>query len=197
MKKNIAFDIGEVLYRVDLQPIYDASRNLFGLNQEETERILNQAQQDLGMADVVGLFARTMHLSSLQKLTLHTAWMDCIEEVPDILDLLEKLHKNYNIALLSNIGEAHGTYMYQHAPQAIRKCIKHFSFQVGARKPTKLFFQSFLLEYPGFDGCLFVDDLDENVAAARKAGLNAQQFCLDKDHAGSAARLEKIVLDNT
>ena len=41
MKKNIAFDIGQVLYKVDLQPIYDVSKSLFGFDKRETERILN------------------------------------------------------------------------------------------------------------------------------------------------------------
>lgn len=198
-KKYVAFDIGEVLYRVDLQPIYDVSNKLFGFNKEETERVLNQTQQDLGIENVVTLYQRRIPISASQKFIIENAWMNCITEVPEIIDLLTRLHQEYNIALLSNIGEYHSQYMHLQAPEPIRKCITHFSCEVGARKPTKLFFQSFLVEHPEFKGCLFVDDLWRNNDSAKAAGFNAQLFNLGhgKDHKESVARLEKIVLDNT
>ena len=82
-------------------------------------------------------------------------------------------------------------------PPVFNKCIQHFSCEVGARKPSKLFFQSFLMEEPHFHRSIFIDDIDENVEMAKKCGFRAVRFNINdfSDDALAAEKFRQIVMD--
>lgn len=90
-------------------------------------------------------------------------------------ELIEKYR--YEVSLLSNIGFDHADFLRQKCP-VFKKCNQHFSCDVGARKPTKLFYQSFLLEYGWDKDVLFFDDRPENVKAA-ESYLAGVQFDIE------------------
>lgn len=58
--------------------------------------------------------------------------------------------------------------------------VEHISYQVGARKPSKIYFQSFLLDHPGWAGAVYVDDRDDNLAVGKKYSFKSFKFELDK-----------------
>jgi hypothetical protein len=57
---------------------------------------------------------------------------------------------------------------------------KHYSYQCGASKPSKLFFQSFLLQNDDFAGCLYLDDRVENIKASCECRFNGRVFDIEK-----------------
>jgi putative hydrolase of the HAD superfamily len=109
-------------------------------------------------------------------------WNKVITADRTVVEFLEKLlDENVKIALLSNIGIEHaalignilGGFLYQYS-------IKFFSCEVGARKPSFLYYKTFLDMNPEFKGCLYLDDRIENVRGGEKLGFKSIHFELDK-----------------
>ena len=201
---KIAFDIGNVLVNVDL--------NLMAELLCETECVKSRAEAflfwdsinsavDIGITDIEQELMKEFKLKSGDEIRDYMRiWSKVITPVKEMTELLEELvSKNFHIALLSNIGFDHANLVRKTFPSVFNKCIHHFSCEVGARKPSKLFFQSFLWDHPEFKGCLFFDDRSENIAAGLSAGFDSIYFALNqKNNNKSAAReLLKIVLDDS
>jgi FMN phosphatase YigB (HAD superfamily) len=107
---------------------------------------------------------------------------------------LELQNDGYEIALVSNIGHEHKARIED--SRTFEKCIKFFSCDVGARKPTMLYYKTFLDMHPEFLGALYVDDLAENLAMGEKFGLKPIEFALDRldKHAWSPMKAGYIQL---
>ena len=87
------------------------------------------------------------------------------------------------VALLSNIGVEHAQMMERKLELGgfFPGAIKHFSCTVGARKPSMVYYQSFLLQNPQFKGCLYVDDMVDNLAASKAFGFRTFHMSLQDD----------------
>jgi len=94
-------------------------------------------------------------------------------------DLIPRLKRNgYRLVLASNTNAAH----YDRYRQQFQEVLRHFdaiavSHQAGARKPHAKFFE-YAHRLTGSDKaeCVFVDDLVDNVAAARDFGWRAIHY---------------------
>ena len=53
----------------------------------------------------------------------------------------------------------------------LSESVKHYSCEVGARKPSKLYYHSFLQMHPEFKGAIYVDDNKENLEASKEFGF--------------------------
>lgn len=95
--------------------------------------------------------------------------------VPGMLSVVENLNrKGASLYVLSNTNEVHWAYMKENFP-----IFKHFkkiykSFELKLRKPDKKIFEYVINDL----GCeprelLFIDDVEENVNAARSLGILA------------------------
>ena len=118
-----------------------------------------------------------------------------------------KSRHNLKIALLSNVGLEHAERMAKVLSYEgfFQDAIKHFSCQVGARKPTHLYYQSFLQLHPKWERCVYVDDLQANLDASKQFGFKPFRFDLEEISRGDdpaeefhnqMKRLEKFILDN-
>jgi hypothetical protein len=104
------------------------------------------------------------------------------------------------VALLSNIGVEHAVMMENTLKHGgfFPDAIKHFSCDVGARKPSMIYYQSFLWQYPEFKGCLYVDDLQENLDSGAKFGFRPFHLDLSKPGVDDKIReIEKIVIETS
>ena len=180
--QHIALDIGEVIFHVNLMPFYD-ELNKHGINYEYSARFLEFYEQPLN----VGLYTleqcMDFHFGTFKmdaaRHSILKAWDKCLTPNTGMFNFIENLKDNgVKIALLSNIGYEHATYLRTHYSELLNGCIQHFSFEVGAAKPHMLYFQSFLLNNEDFAGSLFLDDRKENVIAAAKQKFDALQFCI-------------------
>ena len=106
---------------------------------------------------------------------------------------------NTQVALLSNVGLEHAIVMekildhhHLHSNKFFSKCVKHLSCQVGARKPTKLYYQSFLQQHPEFEGAAYLDDLQENLDMGKEFGFRPYFFSLEKEQRLTLAKLKDI-----
>jgi len=191
-KKCVAFDIGNVLCEVDLNKfigpynseVHHSWRENFGAIEFLNDAL--QHQQDIGITTVgkklteLCLFG-CPDFQERKIMRLEEAWNDTII----IHDMMIKfkndlLRRGVQVALLSNMGFEHKEHIKENHPELFEGCILHLSCDVGARKPSKLYFQSFLLEHPEFRGALYIDDRLDNLAMAEQMKFRPYHFELEK-----------------
>jgi len=180
---RIAFDIGNVLVNVDFEGFF-TEFNRMGTRDDPFEFLCDlQHQQDIGITTLsIALRAKfgSSVPKSMERALVH-AWNKSIKPNKEMLDFVDDLkRRDVKVAILSNMGTEHADFIRKTYPRMFEGCKLHLSGEVGARKPSKLYFQSFLMQHPNFQGCLFLDDRRENLAAAEEFGIDGQHFELDK-----------------
>lgn len=186
--KRICLDIGNVLCAVDFSHFLQHLSRTLNITLDEAQYFLNRTQKlhDMGLTSVSDELRDHFKIKSpviideLLKLWMGIVWRDNMA----LENMLEK-HK-VQVALLSNIGFEHAEMIKEwqalgRVDPFFPESIKHFSCYVGARKPSSLFYQSFLLDHPEFKGCLYIDDLQENLDTGSKFGFEPFRLSLEED----------------
>lgn len=197
--KYIALDIGNVICHANMNKFIGEISETFNISIDEATRFLRSFQQmhDLGLTNMESQLRVWFDCKSeitSKKLINH--WCDSIFPSIEMVEMLTGLlNSGVNIALLSNIGIEHAELLQHKIPTIYNGSIKHFSCFVGARKPSMLYYQSFLLQHPEFKGCLYVDDLMENLEASKQFGFQPYHFTLEQPGvAYQVHEIEKIIL---
>lgn len=109
----------------------------------------------------------------------HTVWSDFFDgPIAGIEDLLERIRAKCRVAFLSNSNEVHAELIPRKYSSLFRKDDRFiFSHRFKVAKPDPEIFRR-TLEILGAlpQHVIFVDDMNENVAAARAVGMRAIQF---------------------
>lgn len=110
---------------------------------------------------------------------LKAIWTDFFDgPVDGIQELLEEVRAKYRVAFLSNSNEVHAEVIPLQFPQLFRKDDRFiFSHIAKCAKPDHLIYNR-ALELLGAlaSQVIYVDDLPENVVAAREVGMKAFHF---------------------
>ena len=109
----------------------------------------------------------------------HTIWSDFFDgTMPGIEDVLERVRARYRVAFLSNSNEVHAEVIPRRFAGLFQKEDRFiFSHRFRTAKPDpEMFYRA--LEVVGAEApqVAFVDDLNENVQAARNLGMHAFQY---------------------
>jgi FMN phosphatase YigB (HAD superfamily) len=199
--KYLALDIGNVLCTVDFYKFKKLLSSSMNLSFDEVDYFLHRAQKlhDLGLTNIEYELRDYLKIKSDSLITdLLCEWDVCVKPHNDTIKRIVEWQKDYDlkVALLSNIGLEHANQM----PLILSygffydKAVKHFSCEVGARKPSLIYYQSFLHQFPEFYGCVYVDDLAENLEASKKFGFKTFQFSLEnKNITQELDKLEELV----
>lgn len=169
---RVALDIGNVLCHVDVIGEFFDYLVETGVvaGREQADEFISGIQygQDLGLYNVrQGFYRFNPHLSKKTLQDIHDKWLDIVMPSKEMMEVLEEsLAVGHQIALLSNIGKDHAAVIRQKC-KPFERCLQHFSCEVGARKPSKLFYQSFLLQHNWPRNIMFFDDRQENIDAAK------------------------------
>ena len=114
----------------------------------------------------------------LKKSDFLNAWKLLLGEEKNTVNILEALNKQYSIWLLSNTNP-------KHIQDEIEKrysfpCLVNgavYSFDVGVRKPEKEIYEIAMQRANANpQECLFIDDLLENIQAAKQIGIEGIHF---------------------
>ena len=112
-------------------------------------------------------------------LDLHAIWSDFFDgPIPGAETLLEQIREKYRVAFLSNSNEVHAELIPRKFSALFRKDDRFvFSHRFRVAKPDPEIFRR-ALEVIGAlpQHVVFIDDLLENVLAARTIGIRAFQF---------------------
>ncbi len=101
------------------------------------------------------------------------------------------------VYLLSNLAQHHADALEGNWPGFFDEVDgRFFSYEMGARKPELIIYRQ-ALERLGIDGgqCFFIDDMAENVEAARAVGIQAHQFIPENHASIRKAAIEFFGLD--
>jgi len=185
--KYAAFDVGNVLFNVNFPDFVNKLSKTLNISVEEATYFMNRSQKlhDLGLTVMKDELIDHLHIkSSVLRDDLIREWNNCITPADWLLNKLDTICNTHNIqvALLSNVGLEHAVRMREmlSSYSFFKEGITHFSCEVGARKPTILYYQSFLQLHPEFQGCPYFDDLRENLEVGVKFGFKPFRFSLEE-----------------
>ncbi|HEY2275349.1 MAG TPA: HAD-IA family hydrolase [Steroidobacteraceae bacterium] len=173
--RNVVFDIGWVFVRLKYRPLLELLRSR-GVEADDLHPVLARAaleDHESGRLPGRGLLERLAALTpapvSVEELYAH--WIDMFELEPQMVELAHRLSETHRVYLLSNIGDLH----WAHLSREYRfHRIGHGalpSYLAGVMKPHAGIYaeaeRRFALEPAA---TVFVDDRDDNIAAARGRG---------------------------
>lgn len=180
--KGIIFDLGRVLVNVDINRGY--FRYLRASS--KTDQSLSQMMRDDLMAayNTGRLTPEQFYVRLCQRFNIvdeferfKVLWCSVFSEMPGMFELVSALKRNFRLGMLSDTDPLHWAHICQHFP-IVRFFEKPtLSFQTGVLKPDPKAFLAAAksLDLPPTD-CLYIDDLADNVAGAKKVGMDAVQF---------------------
>jgi epoxide hydrolase-like predicted phosphatase len=135
-----------------------------------------------GMADLCGLRASEEEFVS--------AFVGIFDPIASTVSLIRALSRSYRLGLLSNTNEWH----FERHIRAVEIFplfdAVTLSYQVKAMKPSERIYKDLLrkIDLPP-EECVFVDDLEENVAGARRVKIHAIRYRGHEDLVSSLAAL--------
>ena len=182
-KKYFIFDIGNVLVDFDFQVLLKQIAADSGTPVEQpTERDLemHHAVEEGVISDqeFVDFLNKSKGLSWTVD-TLIGVWQEMFTVNQTGYGMFrEAIARGLPVYTLSNIAEHHIEAIERNWPGFFDGATGLFlSYQVGARKPNAEIYRC-MLDDLGVKGeqCLFLDDLERNIEAARAAGIQAHQF---------------------
>lgn len=181
--KVFLFDIGRVLVDFDYQMFLDAVSEATGrpcksLNGRDLEMHDAVETGEISDAEWVAYLNESIGVSwTLEDLIRLWTRIFTYHEVGRAL-FDEAKQWNVPIYLLSNIAKHHVDAIERNWPGIFDGVAgRFFSYQIGVRKPHPRIYRHVLDEL-GVEGsqCFFIDDLPENIEAARASGIAAHQF---------------------
>jgi FMN phosphatase YigB (HAD superfamily) len=181
--KYVAIDIGNVICDMHFDNFLLTLSKYLKVDKQDAFDILSKMQraQDLGLTTVEEELAYTHRLNHKKISIMVDKWNETMTTNKTVADnILDLMSKDVKVALLSNMGREHAAVIRSIlSPQLYDNCISFLSCDVGARKPTFLYYKTFLEMYPEFNGCVYIDDRKENIDASIPFGFEACLFGLD------------------
>jgi putative hydrolase of the HAD superfamily len=180
--KLFAFDMGHVIIDFEWPTVCDGFCRRANFSGESFAPVLKHLGS-LGYE--TGKINTSIFLAELNKALgtdideseFTTLWNATFRENLEMTKVLAKLKDAYKLYLLSNTNENHYNWIQEQYDVA-----RHFeelilSYEVGHAKPDLPIYHE-VMTRSGLapETCLFIDDLEENVRAAREAGMQAVVF---------------------
>lgn len=181
MTQHAAFDLGNVILEVDMNPFWQLVSEL-GVDEEDMHRFIRLVQRPefCGLVDMQDLLED--EFEPYEADMLMKAWCDGLKPNQQMVNFLSSLrHEGFKIAFLSNIGLTHLNYIRENCLEMMSMAqVQHMSCEVGVAKPNLLYYQSFLMQHDDFAGCVYLDDRQENVVMGAKCKFDSIRFDLNE-----------------
>ena len=187
--QNLLFDLGGVIYGIDIQRMFDAFQPMLKPGHEMVKFTKDDQhevfyQMDKGEVPAEGFAAILQEVYHLNGSTeeILDAWNALLVEVlPGREEGFAALAPHYNMALLSNtnffhreVFEPQCAHIFQHLDRLF------FSCEMGMRKPDAEIYLKVLADMDWkAEETLFIDDTRSNIEAAKALGI--QTFWMEKE----------------
>jgi len=174
--RNVVFDIGWVLVRLDYRPLlgFLQAHGAQLADRDAVMRGIRLEDHETGQLPGHGLLERLRGLTRTRTASLEETqakWLDMFELEPTMIELAHRLSERYRVFLLSNIGDLHWAHL---AREYRLHAIGHGalpSYVAGVMKPHPGIYveaeRRFALEPAA---TVFIDDRPDNIATARARG---------------------------
>lgn len=187
--RALFFDLGNVLVPFDIQRAYAGFQAVSALPLEEMAKRLRAGdlvqRYECGQVEDEPFFEAFCEITGVRTTFEHFCEIWNSIFLPPTLvpeSLLEELSRRYTLLLLSNTNAIHYRFLERHYAH-----IGHFhhhvlSHEAGAQKPARKIYDD-ALAAAGVkpEEVFFTDDLEENIGAARRLGIDAEVFTGVKD----------------
>ena len=182
--QNILFDLGNVLVRFDWDiALRRLSRylppellRLLAEDKEAFKRLFHEPATSLEIGKIdFDRFHRIMSDRlgvNIGKADFYRIWCDIFELDEDMAALGMSLSKRYDTWLVSNTSQAHYEWIIEKFPGVLFYKDAALSFEFGVMKPSEKYYSQLIDKFcidPGRS--VFIDDLEENVDGAIRAGM--------------------------
>ncbi|MEK6902665.1 MAG: HAD family phosphatase [archaeon] len=109
---------------------------------------------------------------------MSNAFYHAIRPYPPMISLIQRFKKKYRLIMLSDNDPMTVKNIRMHHPTMLAPFDQtFFSFQVNYTKPDKRFFKHVLAKTKStVQECVFIDDKQKNVDAAKELGINGIQY---------------------
>jgi putative hydrolase of the HAD superfamily len=182
--RAVILDLGNVIVGLDFPRAYRAAASLTGHSAGEIPELIRAAnlarpyeRGELTSEEFYLRFCRALDLK-ISYSEFVDLWSDMFQPEPILTDgLLRELAATTKLLMLSNTNEIHFEFIRGRYP-----LVRHFhdfvlSYRVGAMKPDAAIYLDAVRRAGCEPGeCFFVDDIEENIAAARQLGIDAEIF---------------------
>lgn len=197
MIKAVIFDLGGVVLKNAMAVVYKKTSETFNI---DLETLKNQARPltrewQINKIPSEEFWKRLAATLKVDAKSLKDIWDKTFAEnsLPneEVMEIVKEIkERGYKVALLSNTVEPHENYNKKRGdfdlfPQVF------LSNEIGMRKPDKNIYE-YVAKAMGvkFEECVFIDDEEVNVEAARKLGIHAILF---KNVTQLKEELEKVL----
>jgi len=178
------FDFGNVICSFDVRVFLARALPYSALMLDELRRALQQSHDTMrdyetGLITSDEFFARicTACRLSVSREDFITAYTQIFSPIPSTYALLRELRPHYKLALLSNTNEWHFHYGIRPVEVFPLFDTVTLSYEVKAMKPAPEIYRDALGKLGvAPQECVYIDDLQENVVAARDLGMHAFHF---------------------
>jgi len=183
---TILFDLGNVLTYIDFNAFW---RDLGFLRKEEIAPFKG-GYKDLTLRYETGYISTDDYLNGLRNVfknkytivQLEQAFSCIIQQpVEGMTDIVKRVSDKHQTALVSNTNEIHYRLSLKKF-EGLKILQKHYlSYQLRVMKPASGFYDAIIKDQGILPSkMLFIDDITENVKAAKSAGMQAIQFEITK-----------------
>jgi len=182
--RAIIFDIGRVLIRVDVSRAMDGLASGLSLTPQD---VWSAIEKDPHLIDWQEgrISPRDWHLHLTKRLgtsltfeQFSEVWNRALDPEPIHSEsVLEKLSRNYRLALLSNTDPIHMSYEEARFPFFRFFPIRIYSYRVGASKPDPVIYRQALQACKvRAEEAVYIDDIAAYVEAAQRLGMTGIVF---------------------
>jgi len=185
--KNIIFDLGNVLLNLDFNASIKAFQKL-GLNNDVLNKHMAYSDPVFYKLEVGNIspeefrkrVREILDNSNATDQQIDDAWSAMVLDIPaERVQVLQNLNKKYNVYIFSNtnkihIDKLHADFKTQHGIDFPSLFVKdYYSHEIHERKPDLNSYKK-VIELSGVNPkeSVFIDDLEKNIIAAQKTGLN-------------------------
>ncbi|HOK37541.1 MAG TPA: HAD family phosphatase [Bacteroidales bacterium] len=184
--KNIIFDLGNVLLKINTELSKEAFKNHGISNFDSLYTLSNQVnlfdELETGKITEFEFYEkfRIITKTNLENETIEKCWNELIRDYPqENLEILKQIKNSYNTFIISNTNKIHYKHYtsilkQNHGIENLESLVKkaYFSHECGLRKPDKNFFLLVLNKNDLIPKeTLFIDDDIRNIKAAKELGI--------------------------
>ncbi len=182
LMKLLVFDLGHVLIDFEWMEVCYAFSERCGLPNHEILRVFSEIAELGYEKGRVSTFEFLSDLnrrlgSDIDQDEFKALWNTSFRSNPEMFSFLDLLSKSHKLFLLSNTNECHYTYIQENFDVERHFLETVLSYRVGHAKPEAAIYRA-VVDKSGVmpEDCLFVDDLECNVKAAKEFGMEALLF---------------------
>jgi HAD superfamily hydrolase (TIGR01509 family) len=193
--RNVVFDIGWVLVRLDYRPLlgFLQAHGAQLADRDAVMKGIRLEDHETGQLPGHGLLERLRGLTRSRTASLaetQAKWLDMFELEPAMIELAHRLSERYRVFLLSNIGDLHWAHL---AREYRLHAIGHGalpSYVAGVMKPHPAIYAEAERRFALAPAAtVFIDDRADNIATARARGWHG---IVHRGYADTRAQLQTL-----